>query len=116
MTVAYVSDGNHNPARGTRGGLSGANSAQYRRRVDGSLEPLPACAEVEINEGEAIVSVSGGGGGYGSPRHRTPDRVQHDVEEGWVSRDRAASVYGVILTDNLVIEEAATAAARAVPV
>lgn len=112
MTVAYVSDGNHNPARGARGGHSGAGSAQFRRRPDGSLEPVPACAEVEIREGEAMVSISGGGGGYGSPRRRAPQRVRHDVEEGWVSRDRAASVYGVVLTDDLAVDEAATAVAR----
>ncbi len=114
MTVAYVSDGNHNPARGARGGFSGATSAQFRRRPDGALEPVPACAEIEIREGEAMVSVSGGGGGYGSPHRRTPDRVRHDVEEGWVSRDRAASVYGVVLTDDLAVDETATTAARAV--
>ena len=114
MTVAYVSDGNHNPARGARGGHSGGNSAQYRRRTDGSLEQVPACAEVEIHEDEAMVSISCGGGGYGSPRLRAPDRVRHDVEEGWVSRDRAASVYGVILTDELAVDQTATAQARAV--
>ena len=113
MTVAYVSDGNHNPARGARGGHSGGNSAQYRRRTDGSLEQVPACAEVEIHEDEAMVSISCGGGGYGSPRLRAPDRVRHDVEEGWVSRDRAASVYGVILTDELAVDQTATAQARA---
>jgi N-methylhydantoinase B len=94
MTVAYVSDGNLNPASGTRGGQEGGRSAQYRRRADGTLEPMPACAEVEITPDEAMVSISCGGGGYGPPGERDPERVRHDVREGWVSRERAAAVYG----------------------
>jgi N-methylhydantoinase B len=98
MTVAYVSDGNLNPARGTRGGLAGAPSSQFRRRTDGSLEPLPGCAEVLIKAGEAMVSFSCGGGGYGLPEERAVERVLHDVREGWVSRERAESVYGVVIS------------------
>jgi N-methylhydantoinase B len=112
MTVAYVSDGNDHPALGARGGLAGGASAQFRRLADGSLEPLPACAEVLIEHDQRIVSISGGGGGYGDPRERSPERVRHDVKEGWVSRDRAATVYGVVLDDELAIDAAATDAAR----
>ncbi|MCX5520467.1 hydantoinase B/oxoprolinase family protein [Kaistia defluvii] len=112
MTVAYVSDGNVNPALGTRGGLAGATSAQYRRLADGTLQPVPACAEVVIGPDETMVSISGGGGGYGHPHERDPARVLHDVKEGWISRDRAASVYGVVLTDDNRIDAERTAEAR----
>lgn len=113
MTVAYVSDGNINPAAGVRGGLSGANSAQYRRKGDGSLEPVPACAEVLIRADETMVSISCGGGGYGHPHERAVERVLHDVREGWVSRERAASLYGVAITDGLEINPKETARLRA---
>jgi N-methylhydantoinase B len=113
MTVAYVSDGNINPALGTRGGLPGAASAQYRRRTDGSLENLPACAEVVIAPGETIVSISGGGGGYGHPYERDPERVLQDVREGWISRERAESVYRVHLTPDNVVDEVETNRLRA---
>lgn len=112
MTVAYVADGNVNPAGGTRGGLAGANSAQFRRRGDGSLEPLPACAEVVIKPDETIVSISCGGGGYGNPHEREPSRVAHDVKEGWISRDRARSTYGVVLTQANEIDMEATRRTR----
>jgi N-methylhydantoinase B len=98
MTVAYVADGNINPALGTRGGLAGARSAQFRRKADGTLEPTPACAEVLIAADETMVSISGGGGGYGPPHERAAERVLHDVREGWISRERAEMVYGVVLT------------------
>jgi len=108
MTVAYISDGNVNPALGTRGGLAGGNSAQYRMYPDGSLEPLAACAEVVIAADERMVSISAGGGGYGAPHEREAYRVAHDVREGWVSRERAEAVYGVALHDDLTVDNEKT--------
>jgi N-methylhydantoinase B len=55
-----------------------------------------------------------GGGGYGPPEQRDPFRVAKDVAEGWVTRGRAETVYRVALTDDLAIDEAATARLRAV--
>ena len=112
MTVAYVSDGNINPANGARGGMQGGRSAQFVRRRDGSLDPAPAIAEMEIDPDEAMVSISCGGGGYGPPRERDPDRVAHDVREGWVSRDRAATLYGVVLTAETKVDAMGTANLR----
>ncbi|QIG48252.1 hydantoinase B/oxoprolinase family protein [Nordella sp. HKS 07] len=112
MTVAYVSDGNVNPARGVRGGLSGAPSAQYVRRAGGALEPTPGCAEVLVQPDEAMVSISCGGGGYGPPEARDPALVLRDVREGWVSRARAESVYRVAVTDALELDAARTANLR----
>jgi N-methylhydantoinase B len=112
MTVAYVADGNVNPALGTRGGLAGARSAQFRRKADGTLEPVPACAEVLIGPDETMVSISGGGGGYGAPLERDPERVRHDVAEGWISAARAEQVYGVVLGADGAVDEARTRTAR----
>jgi hypothetical protein len=42
--------------------------------------------------------------------------VAEDVREGWISRERAMSAYGVVLRaadGTLVVDEAATGAARA---
>ncbi len=38
-----------------------------------------------------------GGGGYGDPREREPERVAADVRRGLVSPEAAARDYGVIL-------------------
>ena len=108
MTVAYVSDGNINPARGVRGGLTGAPSSQFVRRADGTLAPMPGCAEVVVQSDEAMVSISCGGGGYGPPDERDPAMVLRDVREGWVSRARAEKVYRVAVTDELEIDAVAT--------
>ena len=80
--------------------------------ADGSLEALAACAEVVIAADERMVSISAGGGGYGSPHEREAHRVAHDVREGWVSRDRAEAIYGVVLRDNFTVDEERTSHLR----
>ena len=104
LTVAYVSDGNINAARGVRGGAPGGRSAQFKRLRDGKEVAVPGCAEVSLEPGEMIVSVSSAGGGYGSPLEREPSRVLDDVVEGWVSRERAREVYGVALRDDDTVD------------
>jgi N-methylhydantoinase B len=116
MTVAYVSDGNINPAAGARGGWTAAPSSQFRRLADGSLEPVPGCAEVLIRPDEAMVSISCGGGGYGLPAERDPERVAHDVREGWISRERAEAVYRVAIAPDGTVDAGRTAALRNVRV
>jgi N-methylhydantoinase B len=44
-----------------------------------------------------LISQAPGGGGYGDPLDRDPERVAWDVREGWISIDRARSIYGVVL-------------------
>ncbi len=59
---------------------------------------------------------SSGGGGWGPPMERDPDRVLRDVRDGVVSAGAARAVYGVALTaDGRAIDAAATAALRAAP-
>jgi N-methylhydantoinase B/oxoprolinase/acetone carboxylase alpha subunit len=113
LTVAYGADGVENPALGARGGGAGGPSRHYRRNRAGQLEELPAQAFVSLADGERIVSITAGGGGYGPPATRDPERVRHDVVEGWISRERAREVYRVALADDLSVDAAETAALRA---
>ncbi len=54
-----------------------------------------------------------GGGGYGDPLARPPERVLADVREGLVSAEAAERDYGVVLTaDKQKVDEAATAEKR----
>lgn len=50
-----------------------------------------------IKEGDSFVRPSQGGGGLGDPLEREVQRVQEDVIDGYVSIERAAKDYGVIL-------------------
>lgn len=52
-----------------------------------------------------------GGGGWGSPLEREPERVQHDVREGLVSIEAAGREYGVVI-DPRTLDVDADATAR----
>jgi N-methylhydantoinase B len=113
MRVIYASDGHVNRAEGARGGQPGSRSRQYRRDLDGNLHDLPGLAEVVLRDGETVLSYTTAGGGYGPPTDRDPELVQRDVREGWVSRERARDIYGVVLYENADLDHEATAALRA---
>ncbi|HYQ94364.1 MAG TPA: hypothetical protein VEP70_05975, partial [Burkholderiales bacterium] len=51
---------------------------------------------------------TGGGGGWGEPLERDPERVRFDVLEEFVSRAAARDLYGVALRDDLSVDQAAT--------
>lgn len=95
IDVGYVSDGEINPPKGVRGGLAGAASKNRLRKADGTVEDLPACAMIHVEPGQTVISLSCGGGGYGDPKSRDPDRVRRDVKEKWITAARAKAVYGV---------------------
>ena len=57
-----------------------------------------------------------GGGGYGDPLTRDPERVLADVREGVISRETAERDYGVVLTPSgrsWLLDHGATQARRA---
>jgi N-methylhydantoinase B len=68
---------------------------------------------VAIRAGDIVVMQSAGGGGYGDPLAREPDRVRDDVRAGYVSPERARLGYGVLLTSNGEVDIPATQAERA---
>lgn len=54
-------------------------------------------SNVQLIAGDVIYYWSGGGGGYGNPLERDPERVLKDVIEGLVSVETAKNAYGVAL-------------------
>jgi N-methylhydantoinase B len=112
LFVAYGADGAMNPALGTRGGLPGAPCQHFKRTIKGELLELPPFAIAELQDGERIVSITCGGGGYGPPSEREPERVRHDVAERWISAERARDVYRVELNESLEVDARQTEALR----
>jgi N-methylhydantoinase B len=66
-----------------------------------------------IRHGDVVVIESSGGGGYGDPLNRDPDRVRADVAHGYISSDRARDGYGTVLRSDGAVDFAATEALRA---
>jgi len=68
-----------------------------------------------LNPGDAITLLAGGGGGFGRPEERDPDKVAHDVRQGYVSATVARQVYRVALGDEGRVEVGATRRLRREP-
>ncbi|MFV3131613.1 hydantoinase B/oxoprolinase family protein [Niveispirillum sp. KHB5.9] len=111
--IGYGSDGHINAPLGVRGGGTGGRADQWLVRADGGREALPACALVNVREGDVITAISAGGGGYGDPLARTPDSVAGAVREGYLSAARAHDVYRVALDAQGHPDLSATQALRA---
>lgn len=120
MEVHYFLEGVINRPKGVRGGGRAAGPEAFVVREDGTWDGLTdVIGAAKVPAGEAIVSLSAGGGGYGTPLERDPALVLEDVLEGWITAPRAESVYGVVLSgdperwETLAIDEDATARRRA---
>ncbi|HYB23923.1 MAG TPA: hydantoinase B/oxoprolinase family protein, partial [Solirubrobacteraceae bacterium] len=108
IEAMWSTDGYVHPALGARGGYPGAPARQFLRRADGSVEPLPGWGELHLAAGETVYATAAAGAGYGPPWEREPARVLLDVRDGWVTREQAAALYGVVLSDAGELEGAAT--------
>jgi N-methylhydantoinase B len=113
VEVAFVSDGVFNPPLGARGGGTGGGARQYKVARDGVHVAVNQATVVKVGRGETMVAITCGGGGYGDPSSRDPARVLRDVTEGWITHERAASVYKVVIDQNDRLDVAGTAKARA---
>jgi N-methylhydantoinase B len=75
-------------------------------------------SDVPVSAGDVVEVWSAGGGGYGDPLLRDPERVLADVQSGLISVARAKEVYGVVVRcidpalELFEIDHDATAAAR----
>ncbi len=117
MTVVFAADGQQSPARGVCGGQDGSVGRNWHVSSDGSERRLGNVGQVQVGVGEYLRGFDSGGGGYGDPRERAPERVLQDVLEGWETVERARDVYGVVLggrleDESLGIDAEATRTAR----
>jgi N-methylhydantoinase B len=99
------------PPRGRDAGQPGANGhirlASGARLRSKGFQVVPA--------GDRLIVEMPGGGGYGEPLGRDPERVADDVRNGLVSREAAARDYGVAVREDHCVDEDETARLRAKP-
>jgi N-methylhydantoinase B len=55
-----------------------------------------------------VIVRTGGGGGWGDPLERDPAAVRTDVQEEFISARAAREDYGVVLRDDLSVDQTAT--------
>jgi N-methylhydantoinase B len=95
-TFTVLADRTAHGPWGVLGGLDG-KPAEYLLVRGGVETQLPAKTTLELQAGDVISYRTCGGGGYGPPGERDPERVLCDVLEGKVSVDRAREIYGVVV-------------------
>ena len=119
MEVYYFLEGVENRPKGARGGGLASGPQAWKITAGDWSRVHDTIGAAFLQPQESIVSLSGGGGGYGDPLTRDPSLVLEDVIERWISVQRAEQVYGVRFTgdparwETLAVDVAATAAARA---
>jgi N-methylhydantoinase B len=111
---SVLADGAVLGAFGVLGGGSGVPVASHVVRKGRDLTfPTPGkVSGFRMVEGDVLVLRSAGGGGYGDPLDRSPDRVADDVREGYVSRARARERYGVVVRNDFTPDETLTTIQR----
>jgi N-methylhydantoinase B len=65
-----------------------------------SILPAGVPERVPLPEGTLLVDYVAGGGGFGDPIDRDPGAVLKDFGYGWVSREIAERIYGVVFADS----------------
>ncbi|MED5360751.1 MAG: hydantoinase B/oxoprolinase family protein [Pseudomonadota bacterium] len=113
-TFAIRIDGVQKPAWGVKGGHNGgAGRAVLNPGTPQEHELDPFSDGNVLRRGDILRLQTGGGGGWGHPYDREPERVLADVLAQFVSRESALEDYGVVLsTDGESVDAPATAARR----
>jgi N-methylhydantoinase B len=104
------------PPHGCAGGRDGRAGDIVINPDRESAKRLPTrYADYPLRQRDVFRLDTPGGGGFGDPFEREPERVLADVREGYVSRDAAEKDYGVVVAeaeDGLTVDAAATARRR----
>ena len=117
IKLSVRSDKRAFPPHGLFGGEAGTGS---RNLVNPGPEerqlPVLLTEPVSLQKGDLFHHVMAGGGGYGDPLERDPERVLEDVTDGKVTVRHAREAYGVVIeTDGngcFRVDRAATATRR----
>ena len=110
-SLSVLADKNLIPPFGVAGALSGAANRFTVIRGGETIEPSPVPGKVgdfPLQAGDVVRMETSGGGGYGDPLARAPERVQADVALGYLDRDQAAGRYGVVIDADGNVESAET--------
>jgi len=109
--VALLGERGRRAPFGVVGGESAALNRFSWQTEDGG-EAVPPMAskitDLRLKPGKRIRLETPGGGGWGDPHRRDPDKVLHDVRLGFVSTSQAEALYGVVIGADGEIDHEAT--------
>jgi N-methylhydantoinase B len=116
--VMFGSGAAHLETKGACGGFPGSVQRHFLLRganiFDGFAQNLipnspdeVACTRLDVPAAKSVANLASadawvcfctGGGGYGDPLQRAPERVWHDVQVALCTPDEALNLYGVVLS------------------
>ena len=94
IRLTYRGERHFTAARGSQGGGAGAMSRAAIHRADGRIDEIASKTTTVVSRGDRLIVETAGGGGFGAPAARAPERVVADVANGKISRASAAALYG----------------------
>jgi N-methylhydantoinase B len=101
------------PPWGVNGGEPGKRARKILEKADGTSQIIGnKVEEVHVDEGDQLHFITWGGGGWGDPLARDPALVGKEIVQGLVTVE-GAKAYGVIASDDGVVDLAASEALRA---
>jgi N-methylhydantoinase B len=107
------------PCWGASGGVAGRPGAFVLNPGTPRERSVPTIgADVPVEEGDVLRILSVGGGGWGDPFQRPPERVLQDVRQHFVSLDGARTDYGVVIdarTGEIDVEQTSDLRGRSRP-
>jgi N-methylhydantoinase B len=96
------------------GGPAALNAFSWQTDTGMASPPLVSkVTDVHVRQGQRVRLESPGGGGWGDPFTRDPERVARDVRLGYLAARLAREQYGVALLGDGSVDRDATAALRA---
>ena len=96
---------------GLDGGGQGAPS-RNTIETDGAARAIPAKVTMSVQQGALIVHEQAGAGGFGDPLERQPQSIIEDMKDGKITPAFARAHHGIVLTDDGVIDDRASAELR----
>ncbi len=85
------------PHWGIDGGKEGLGNSLAIQPKDKKAFEVLKTSGMQLAEGTLVTATAGGGGGYGNPLERDIGAVRRDVNNGYVSVERARQDYGVVI-------------------
>jgi N-methylhydantoinase B len=112
VTMTNMGDRTASAPYGLEGGRPGA-IGETVLESGGSTTALQSKGTYIVNRGDLVSMRLSGGGGYGDPYERDPNRVLDDVREGLVTAEGARRDYGVAVAPDLSqVDDESTARLR----
>ncbi|MBK17654.1 MAG: 5-oxoprolinase [Rhodospirillaceae bacterium] len=113
--LSVLSEKNVIPPYGVAGGSNGAANRFVVERDGDVIEPSDVPGKVSgfaLRTDDIVREETAGGGGYGDPLTRNPEKVAEDIRLGYLTNNQAKIRYGVIVGKDGDIDAAATAKKR----